>query len=230
MALYLPLVGVVLIGSESVQGDRLRHRGARGRRLDLPPRPPARPPRPGGLAQVDEVLVLSTMGVLLLVAGLTERACPRPSEGSCSGSRSPDPSPIGRGCSSGPMRDLFAAMFFFFFALRIDLGDVPPVLMPAIALIAIACVAKTATGWIVSAGLDVEARLRAGTCADRPRRVLDRDRRSCRQQQLRPGPRGAGGNARARHRAARATRHPLRRRPRSAAPPGRSTATAVQRR
>jgi CPA2 family monovalent cation:H+ antiporter-2 len=67
-----------------------------------------------------------------------------------------------------PMRDLFAAMlffffFFFFFALQIDLGDVPPVLVPAIALIAIACVAKTATGWIVSAGLDVEARLRAGT-------------------------------------------------------------------
>jgi CPA2 family monovalent cation:H+ antiporter-2 len=44
-----------------------------------------------------------------------------------------------------PMRDLFAAMFFFF-ALGIDLGDVPPVLVPAIALIAIACVAKTATG------------------------------------------------------------------------------------
>ena len=44
---------------------------------------------------------------------------------------------------------------------RIDLGDVPPVLVPAIAFIAIACVAKTATGWIVSAGLDVEARLRA---------------------------------------------------------------------
>ena len=52
-----------------------------------------------------------------------------------------------------PMRDLFAAMFFFF----------APVLVPAIALIAITCVAKTATGWIASAGLDVEARLRAGT-------------------------------------------------------------------
>ena len=52
-----------------------------------------------------------------------------------------------------PMRDLFAAMFFFF----------APVLVPAIALIAIMCVAKTATGWIASAGLDVEARLRAGT-------------------------------------------------------------------
>ena len=38
-----------------------------------------------------------------------------------------------------------------------------PVLVPAIALIAISCVAKTATGWIASAGLDVEARLRAGT-------------------------------------------------------------------
>ena len=36
-------------------------------------------------------------------------------------------------------------------------------LVPAIALIAISCAAKTATGWIASAGLDVEARLRAGT-------------------------------------------------------------------
>jgi len=32
------------------------------------------------------------------------------------------------------------------------------VLVPAIALIAISCVAKTATGWIASAGLDIEAR------------------------------------------------------------------------
>jgi CPA2 family monovalent cation:H+ antiporter-2 len=37
------------------------------------------------------------------------------------------------------------------------------VLVPAIALIAISCVAKTATGWIASTGLDVEARLRTGT-------------------------------------------------------------------
>ena len=42
------------------------------------------------------------------------------------------------------MRDLFAAMFFFFFALRIDLGDIPPVLAPAIALIAISCVPELA--------------------------------------------------------------------------------------
>ena len=53
-----------------------------------------------------------------------------------------------------PMRDLFAAMFLFFFALRINLGDLPRVLVPAIALIAISCIAKTATGWIASAGLD----------------------------------------------------------------------------
>ena len=36
-------------------------------------------------------------------------------------------------------------------------------LVPAIGLIAISCVAKTAIGWIASAGLDIEARLRAGT-------------------------------------------------------------------
>ena len=102
--------------------------------------------------------------MLLLVAGLTERAHVSAAVGGfLLGIALSGPVADRARVLVWPMRDLFAAMFFFFFALRIDLGDVPPVLVPAIALIAIACVAKTATGWIVSAGLDVEARLRAGT-------------------------------------------------------------------
>ncbi len=112
----------------------------------------------------DEVLVLTTMGVLLLVAGLTERAHVSAAVGGfLLGIALSGPVAVRARVLVWPMRDLFAAMFFFFFALRIDLGDIPPVLVPAIALIAITCVAKTATGWIASAGLDVEARLRAGT-------------------------------------------------------------------
>ncbi|HXV34202.1 MAG TPA: cation:proton antiporter [Gaiellaceae bacterium] len=166
MALYLPLVGVVLIGSGlstaiasaivalTVVGLifllALRHGHLVNRAV---------------WHQSDEVLVLSTVGVLLLVAGLTERAHVSAAvEGFLLGIALSGPVADRARVLIWPMRDLFAAMFFFFFfALRIDLGDVPPVLVPAIALVAIACVTKTATGWIVSAGLDVEARLRAGT-------------------------------------------------------------------
>jgi len=163
MALYLPLVGVVLIGSGlstaiasaivalAVVGLifllALRHGHLVSRAV---------------WHESDEVLVLSTMGVLLLVAGLTERAHVSAAVGGfLLGIALSGPVADRARVLVWPMRDLFAAVFFF--ALRIDLGDVPPVLVPAIALIAIACVARTATGWIVSAGLDVEARLPAGT-------------------------------------------------------------------
>ena len=165
MALYLPLIGVVLIGSDmstaivsavvalAVVGLifllALRHGHLVSRAVRH---------------ESDEVLVLSTMGVLLLVAGLTERVHVSAAVGGfLLGIALSGPVADRARVLVWPMRDLFAAMFFFFFALRIDLGDVPPVLVPAIALIAISCVAKTATGWIASAGLDVEARLRAGT-------------------------------------------------------------------
>ena len=165
MALYLPLIGVVLIGSGvstaiasavvalAVVGLifllALRHGHLVSRAV---------------WHESDEVLVLSTMGVLLLVAGLTESVHVSAAVGGfLLGIALSGPVADRARVLVWPMRDLFAAMFFFFFALRIDLGDIPPVLVPAIALIAITCVAKTATGWIASAGLDVEARLRAGT-------------------------------------------------------------------
>jgi len=169
MALYLPLIGVVLIGSGvstaiasavvalAVVGLifllALRHGHLVSRAV---------------WHESDEVLVLSTIGVLLLVAGLTERAHVSAAVGGfLLGIALSGPVADRARVLVWPMRDLFAAMFFFFFffffALRIDLGDIPPVLVPAIALIVITCVAKTATGWIASAGLDVDARLRAGT-------------------------------------------------------------------
>ena len=93
MALYLPLIGVVLIGSGmstaivsavvalAVVGLifllALRHGHLVSRAV---------------WHESDEVLVLSTMGVLLLVAGLTERVHVSAAIGGfCSGSRSPDP-------------------------------------------------------------------------------------------------------------------------------------------
>ena len=110
------------------------------------------------------MLVLSTMGVLLLVAGLTERVHVSAAIGGFL---------LGIALSGHvadrarvlvwPMRDLFAAMFFFFFALQIDLGDVPPVLVPAIVSSLSRASRKPPPAGSPPPGLDVEARLRAGT-------------------------------------------------------------------
>lgn len=124
MGLYLPLVGVVLIGSGlstaiasaivalAVVGLifllALRHGHLVSRAV---------------WHESDEVLVLSTMGVLLLVAGLTERAHVSAAVGGfLLGIALPGPVADRVRILVWPMRDLFAAMFVFFVALRIRPG------------------------------------------------------------------------------------------------------------
>src|SRR5439155_19797153 len=64
----------------------------------------------------------------------------------------------------GPLRDLFAAIFFFFFGLQIDPATLPPVLWLAVGLGLITALTKLLTGWwaVQRAGIDVPGRLRAG--------------------------------------------------------------------
>ena len=45
-----------------------------------------------------------------------------------------------------PLRDLFAATFFVFFGLQIDVGELPGVLPAAIAIAAVTAVTKVSTG------------------------------------------------------------------------------------
>ena len=63
-----------------------------------------------------------------------------------------------------PLRDLFAATFFFFFGLEIDPGSLLPALPIAAALAAITAGTKVVGGYFAArrAGLDKQARLRAG--------------------------------------------------------------------
>lgn len=63
-----------------------------------------------------------------------------------------------------PMRDLFAAMFFAFVGLTVDPASIPPVLLPASALAIVTLLTKFATGWIGAArsGVGVRGRIRAG--------------------------------------------------------------------
>ncbi|HEY8533831.1 MAG TPA: cation:proton antiporter [Micromonospora sp.] len=63
-----------------------------------------------------------------------------------------------------PLRDLFAAVFFVFFGLATDPRDIPPVLLPALALAIVTMATKVATGYLAArrAGIALPGRLRAG--------------------------------------------------------------------
>jgi K+:H+ antiporter subunit KhtU len=64
----------------------------------------------------------------------------------------------------GPLRDLFAAIFFLFFGLQIDPATLPPVLLLALGLGVVSALTKLLTGWWAArrAGVDVLGRWRAG--------------------------------------------------------------------
>lgn len=63
-----------------------------------------------------------------------------------------------------PLRDLFAATFFLFFALQVDPASVPPVAGLAVLLAVLTAATKVATGWLAAAraGVAPQGRLRAG--------------------------------------------------------------------
>ena len=64
----------------------------------------------------------------------------------------------------GPLRDLFAAIFFVFFGLSIDPATIPPILGTAMALAVITGATKVATGWWSARreGIRTRGRFRAG--------------------------------------------------------------------
>jgi CPA2 family monovalent cation:H+ antiporter-2 len=114
----------------------------------------------------DEVLVLSALGLLLLVAGVSERVHVSGAIGAfLLGIALSGPVAERARAVVAPLRDVFAATFFFFFALQIDLGDVAPVFGPALALAFVSSATKIATGWTAAraVGADMLAGLRAGT-------------------------------------------------------------------
>lgn len=114
----------------------------------------------------DETLILSVFGITLLVAGLAERIEVSGAIGAFL---------VGLAISgqvevrvSGlmqPLRDLFAATFFVFFAFQIDPADVWRMVLPALALATVTSVTKVASGWYSAglAGAGPRGRFRAGT-------------------------------------------------------------------
>ena len=166
MAIYLPLVAVLLRGGNAATVTTsvsialvtvgvilyvaLRHGGAISRLV---------------AHTADEVVLLSIFGAVLLVAGLAQQLQVSSAVGAflvgvtLSGSIAHQSYRL-----LAPLRDLFAATFFFFFGLQIDPATLPAVAMPAIALGVTTALTKILTGyWAASrTGGDKRARLRAG--------------------------------------------------------------------
>ena len=115
--------------------------------------------------QSDEVVLLTVFGTVLLVAGAAQHLRVSSAIGAflvgiaVSGPISEQSHRL-----LAPLRDLFAATFFFFFGLEIDPRSLPPVLVTAVALAVVTTLSKVLTGyWATRKGsLDRRSRIRAG--------------------------------------------------------------------
>lgn len=167
MAVYLPVVAVMLAGSD-LRGGALAVALAlaiAGLLLLIALRFGHRISRIVN-TRSDESLLLAVLGLTLVVAGISQQLDVSAAVGaffvgiSLSGSVQERAAVL-----IEPLRDLFAAIFFILFALRIDPGDMPPVLLAAILLAVVGIATKLFTGWWAggSLGFGHRARMRAGT-------------------------------------------------------------------
>jgi CPA2 family monovalent cation:H+ antiporter-2 len=113
----------------------------------------------------DETLLLKSLGLTLLVAGVAQRLQVSAAVGAflvgiaLSG-------PLAHSAREllAPLRDLFAAVFFVFFGLQTNPTDLPPVAGVACVLAGLGLLTKLAAGWIAArrAGIGTLGRVRAG--------------------------------------------------------------------
>lgn len=116
--------------------------------------------------QSDEIILLTILGTILLVAGLAQRFQVSAAIGAfLVGIAVSGPVTDQSKRLFAPLRDLFAATFFFFFGLEIDPATLPSTLPFALTLGLITALTKVATGyWAANrAGIDRRGCLRAGT-------------------------------------------------------------------
>jgi CPA2 family monovalent cation:H+ antiporter-2 len=166
MAIYLPLVGVLLSGGGAAKVGisiavaiaavslvllaAIRH----GRQLSR-----------FVAHESDEVILLTVFGVVLLVAGVAQRFQVSAAIGAfLVGIALSGPVAEKSQRLVSPLRDLFAAMFFFFFGLEIEPVSLVPALSFAAALGVVTALTKIATGYLAArrAGIEPTGRVRAG--------------------------------------------------------------------
>ena len=117
------------------------------------------------LSQSSEALLLTLLGGTLLVAGIAGRLNLSTAVGAfvVGVALSGDIVSHARGLLL-PLRNLFAAVFFVFFGLQVDLSLIPGVAVAALVIAAVTTATKIATGWIAAgrAGVGKPGRVRAG--------------------------------------------------------------------
>ncbi|MEP7763618.1 cation:proton antiporter [Sanguibacter sp. 25GB23B1] len=117
------------------------------------------------VSRSNEVLLLLVVGLALLVAGGAEAVHVSAAVGAflLGIALSGEVAEHVRGLV-GPLRDLFAAVFFVFFGLSTDPTQLPSVLVPAGILAIVGIATKLLTGWIAGrrAGVGPGGRIRAG--------------------------------------------------------------------
>ncbi|MBQ1074217.1 cation:proton antiporter [Micromonospora sp. C31] len=166
MAFYLPLLTAVLAGSGLLKGGLTLVVAVGTVLLVL-----VVAIRYGNListamsAKDPEALLLGVLGMTLLVAGIAAKLQVSAAVGAflvgiaLSG-------PVAHHATEllTPLRDLFAAVFFVFFGLVTDPRDIPPVLLPALALAIVTMGTKTLTGYLAArrVGIAEPGRWRAG--------------------------------------------------------------------
>jgi CPA2 family monovalent cation:H+ antiporter-2 len=167
MAIYLPLLAVLLIGNELTVGLlslvvavttvvvvlflAMRYGQTMSRVVASPS---------------NEVVLLTTFGLVLLVAGAAQRLQVSAAVGAfLVGVALSGPVAEQARVLLTPLRDLFAATFFLFFGLQTDPTSIPPVLSLAIGIGLITALTKIATGWWAARRIGVASRgrFRAGS-------------------------------------------------------------------
>ena len=166
MAVLLPILGAVAVGGTvwSATGSILAALAAVVVILIVASRHGDRLSRMA-LSSSDEVNLLTVLGITLIVAGAAEQIHVSAAVGAFL---------VGIGVSGeaahrakgllSPLRDLFAAVFFVFFGLSIDPGELPAVAWVVLALALVTGSTKFAGGWWAAreAGIGARGRRRAG--------------------------------------------------------------------
>jgi CPA2 family monovalent cation:H+ antiporter-2 len=113
----------------------------------------------------DQTLVLTVLGITFLVAGVSAQIGISAAVGAfLVGLMLSGPAAERARDLLGPMRDLFAAIFFVFFGLSIDPATIPPIIGVAVMLGAVTIATKVLTGWWSARreGIATRGRFRAG--------------------------------------------------------------------
>jgi CPA2 family monovalent cation:H+ antiporter-2 len=166
MAVYLPMLAGLLIGGVTASGLAAAAGAVAGvvaflaiaQRVDV------------GVSRLlfshsDEALLLTILGLSVLVAGIAELVQVSAAVGALLvGIAFSGPAARGAQALLAPLRDFLAAIFFAFFGLSVDPGQIPGALGPAMALALLSAITKFVTGWWSArrAGVGPRGRARAG--------------------------------------------------------------------